>query len=92
VDQGFTLTKIHRLLLEKGPASMKTCALLLKRLHDPTPAVRMLRQALRISYVGFDVPDRWVAGFGIDVGGELRELPFVVAVNEAHYSDARSER
>jgi hypoxanthine phosphoribosyltransferase len=88
VDQGFTLTRIHELVLEKEPASMRTCALLLKRLDDPTRAVRKLRDELRISYTGFDVPDRWVAGYGIDVGGELRELPYVVVANEDHYSKA----
>jgi hypoxanthine phosphoribosyltransferase len=86
VDQGFTLTSIHRMLIERRPASMRICALLLKRLDAPTPAVSRLREELHISYSGFDVPDRWVAGYGIDVGGELRELPFVVAVNEAYYS------
>jgi hypoxanthine phosphoribosyltransferase len=88
VDQGFTLTSIHRLLIERGPASMRTCALLLKRLDAPTPAVSRLREELHISYSGFDVPDRWVAGYGIDVGGELRELPCVVAVNESYYSES----
>jgi hypoxanthine phosphoribosyltransferase len=92
VDQGFTLTRIHQLLIAKGPASMRICALLLKRLDAPTPAVSKLREELHVSYAGFDVPDRWVAGYGIDVSGELRELPVVVAVNEAYYSDARTER
>jgi hypoxanthine phosphoribosyltransferase len=92
VDQGFTLTRIHELVLEKAPASMRTCALLLKRLDDPTRAVRKLRDGLRISYAGFDVPDRWVAGYGIDVGGELRELPYIVAANEKHYAEAGRER
>jgi hypoxanthine phosphoribosyltransferase len=91
VDQGFTLTRIHELILQKEPASMRTCALLLKRLDDPTRAVRKLREELRISYAGFDVPDRWVAGYGIDVSGELRELPFIVAANEDHYAGARRE-
>ncbi len=88
VDQGFTLTKIHGLVIEREPASMRSCVLLLKRLKDPTRAVRKLREELCISYAGFDVPDRWVAGYGIDVGGELRELPFIVAANEDYYSDA----
>jgi hypoxanthine phosphoribosyltransferase len=91
VDQGFTLTKIHELVLEQEPASLRTCALLLKRLDDPTRAVRKLRDELRISYAGFDVPDRWVAGYGIDVGGELRELPYVIAANEKHYSTAAAK-
>jgi hypoxanthine phosphoribosyltransferase len=92
VDQGFTLTRIRELLIDKKPASMKICALLLKRLGSPTAAVRELREDLHISYSGFDVPDLWVAGYGIDVGGELRDLPFVAAVNEAYYSESRAER
>lgn len=86
VDQGFTLATIQQILLEKKPASLRTCALLWKRLDAPTQPVQGLRDSLEISYVGFDVPDRWVAGYGIDVSHEFRELPFIVAVHEAYYS------
>jgi hypoxanthine phosphoribosyltransferase len=92
VDQGFTLTRVRQLLVERSPASLRICALLLKKLDDPTPAVRKLREQLHLSYVGFEVPDRWVAGYGIDVGGELRDLPFVAAANEEYYSEARPDR
>jgi hypoxanthine phosphoribosyltransferase len=92
VDQGFTLTRIQQLLVARKPASMRTCVLLLKALDYPSPAVRKLRQELRVSYAGFEVPDCWVAGYGIDVSGELRELPFVVAVNEDFYAQATPER
>jgi len=92
VDQGFTLTRIRELLIDMKPASLRICALLLKRLEAPTPAVRELREDLHISYSGFDVPDLWVAGYGIDVSGELRDLPFIAAVNEDYYSNARAER
>jgi hypoxanthine phosphoribosyltransferase len=85
VDQGFTLAKIQQLVLEHDPASLQICALLFKRLEKPTEAVRRLRDDLIVSYVGFDVPDCWVAGYGIDVSGDFRELPFIVGVNETYY-------
>jgi hypoxanthine phosphoribosyltransferase len=87
VDQGFTLARIQEMIREQEPASLATCALLSKRLEQPTAPVRKQRANLVLDYVGFDVPDRWVAGYGIDVRGDFRELPFIVAVNETYYSD-----
>jgi hypoxanthine phosphoribosyltransferase len=87
VDQGFTLPRIQESVREQEPASLATCALLSKRLEHPTEPVRKQRERLVLDYVGFDVPDRWVAGYGIDVRGDFRELPFIVAVNEAYYAD-----
>ncbi len=85
VDQGFTLTKVQEWLAVRQPASLRTCALLSKRLRAPTENVLRIREMLRVDYVGFEVPDCWVAGYGIDVRGDFRELPFVVAINESYY-------
>jgi hypoxanthine phosphoribosyltransferase len=81
VDQGFTLETLQGLVLEGSPASLRSCVLLVKRLERPSPAVRRLRARLRVDYAGFEVPDRWVAGHGLDLAGELRDLPHVVAVS-----------
>lgn len=80
VDQGFTLEAIQGLVLEGSPESLRSCVLLVKRLERPSPAVRRLRARLRLDHAGFEVPDRWVAGHGLDLAGQLRDLPHVVAV------------
>jgi hypoxanthine phosphoribosyltransferase len=85
VDQAFTLSKARHLLEIDGTASIRTCALLYKLLRHPSSRVKDLKNKLAIDYVGFNVPDKWVAGYGIDAGEDFRHLPFVVAVNESHY-------
>jgi hypoxanthine phosphoribosyltransferase len=86
VDQAFTLPRLVRHLTgQAGARSVRTCVLAEKRLERPAPAVLRQRAALRLDYVGFRVPDRWLAGYGIDAGEELRNLPCIVAVNEEHF-------
>ena len=85
VDQAFTLSHVRDLIGARNVRSSRTCALLEKRLANPTPEVRELRQKLTLDYVGFRVPECWVAGYGIDAGEDLRELPFIVVVNQAYY-------
>ena len=70
---------------QAGVRSLRTCVLAEKALAAPAPAVQRLREALRLDYVGFRVPDRWLAGYGIDAGEELRNLPCIVTVNEEHF-------
>lgn len=86
VDQGFTLSYLLRHLREEaGVRSLRTCVLAEKALERPSPAVQRLREALRLDYVGFRVPDHWIAGYGIDAGEDFRNLPCIVTVNEEHY-------
>lgn len=86
VDQAFTLSAVQRYLQEeKQVASVKFCVLLEKMLSHPTPEVQQLRESLTLDYVGFRIPDRWVAGFGIDAGEDFRHLPDIVTVNEEYY-------
>lgn len=69
IDTGRTLDYITRVLRERRPASLKVCCLLSKperrEVHVP------------IDYVGFDIPDRYVFGYGLDVDELWRQLPFV---------------
>ena len=46
---------------------------------------RFGKNALPLDYIGFNVPDRWVAGYGIDAGEDFRHLPYIVAVKEDYY-------
>jgi len=86
VDQGFTLYAVQNWLLEEAKAKeVKVCTLLEKRLKNPSDEVKALRAKLKLDWVGFRVPDRWVAGYGIDAGEDFRFLPFVVVVREEYY-------
>ena len=86
VDQGFTLWEIKKNLLEKENLnSLRVCALINKVLKDPSDDVREIKNKLVLDYLGFEIPDRWIAGYGIDAGGDFRHLPFIVAVKENYY-------
>ena len=52
---------------------------------SPTRQVRALRERLIPDYEGFRIPDRWVAGYGLDAKEEFRELPYVAIVREEYY-------
>ena len=83
LDQGFTLAALQRILLhEQAVASLKICVLLNKRLDEPSPEVAEIRRRLRVDYSGFEIPDRWVAGYGMDVREEFRDLPYVAIVRQ----------
>ena len=69
VDTGDTLDYLMRLLALRGPASLRCCALLGK------PACR--KTDVRIDYLGFDIPDVWVVGYGLDDGERYRTLPYI---------------
>jgi len=86
VDQGFTLSAVKEWLLEEaGVKDVKICALLEKRLGHPTPRVREIRKRLKLDWVGFTIPDRWVAGYGVDAGDDFRALPYLAIVREEYY-------
>lgn len=86
VDQGFTLTTLKDRLLREGIRSLRICALLSKRITQPSPEVAHNRAALTLDFVGFDVPDRWVAGYGTDASEDFRMLPYIVTVREQLYA------
>jgi hypoxanthine phosphoribosyltransferase len=67
IDTGLTLSYLRRSLLARRPASLEICALLSK------PSRR--RVELPVKYLGFEVPDEFVVGYGLDYGGAYRNLP-----------------
>ena len=69
VDTGMTLNYILAHLSAHNPASLRVCTLLDKR------ARRLINVPL--DYVGFEVPDEFVVGYGLDYKGEYRNLPFI---------------
>jgi hypoxanthine phosphoribosyltransferase len=69
VDLGITLNYIIKHLRDKGPASLSVCTLLDKR-------VRRIAD-VPLDYVGFEVPDEFLVGYGLDYLEEYRNLPFI---------------
>jgi hypoxanthine phosphoribosyltransferase len=74
VDSGLTLSYLLRTLRAREPASLEVCALLTK------PERRKVE--LPIRYVGFEIPNRFVIGYGLDHLERFRNLPFVAVLQE----------
>ena len=72
VDSGLTLQYLMRNLGSRNPSSLEVCALLTK------PDRRKVDLPTR--YVGFEIPDRFVVGYGLDHAERHRNLPFVAAL------------
>lgn len=72
VDSGYTLRYLLDNLAARKPASLRTCALVSK------PDCRKVDVPL--DYLGFDIPDVWVVGYGLDCFDQHRNLPFIAAV------------
>jgi hypoxanthine phosphoribosyltransferase len=74
VDSGLTLQYLMRNLGARNPESLEVCALLTK------PERRKVE--LPIRFVGFEIPNRFAIGYGLDLGERFRNLPYVAAVAE----------
>jgi hypoxanthine phosphoribosyltransferase len=74
VDSGLTLQYLLRNLRARGPATVEVCALLTK------PERRKID--LHARYVGFEIPNRFAIGYGLDHGERYRNLPFVAALQQ----------
>jgi hypoxanthine phosphoribosyltransferase len=73
VDSGLTLQYLMRNLGSRNPRTLEVCALLTK------PERRKVDLPTR--YVGFEIPDRFVVGYGLDYAERYRNLPFVAALD-----------
>jgi hypoxanthine phosphoribosyltransferase len=74
VDTGLTLSYLKRSLQARKPASLEICAFLTK------PSRR--RVQFDIKYLGFEVPDEFVVGYGLDYAGAYRNLPDICILKE----------
>jgi hypoxanthine phosphoribosyltransferase len=74
IDSGLTLSYLMRNLESRHPASLEVCALLTK------PARREIDVPVR--YVGFEIPNRFVIGYGLDFGERYRNLPYVAVLSD----------
>lgn len=73
VDSGNTLDYLNRLLQWRNPASLHSCVL-----------VRKQRKAVDtpVDYLGFEIPDVWVVGYGLDFADRHRTLPFIAELKQ----------
>ena len=69
VDSGHTLAYLVAILQARHPASLKTCVL--------TRKAGRLETDVALDYVGFDIPDRWVVGYGLDYSDRFRTFPYI---------------
>ena len=74
IDSGLTLSYLMRNLEAREPASLEICALLTK------PERREIDVPVR--YVGFEIPNRFVVGYGLDFDEKYRNLPYVAVLDE----------
>lgn len=75
VDTGLTLHHIMGVLIPRQPASLKVCAFL------DRPARRLVR--IPVEFVGFEAPEAFLVGYGLQFEGRFRQLPFVARLDEA---------
>ncbi len=79
VDTGKTLAYLAETLRARQPASLRICALLDKPERRQVP--------ITVDYVGFEIPDKFVVGYGLDFAEGYRNLPFVGVLKEDRYKE-----
>ncbi|ORV87829.1 hypoxanthine phosphoribosyltransferase [Mycolicibacterium iranicum] len=77
VDSGLTLSWLLRNLATRRPRSLKVCTLLRK--------LEAVRADVDIEYVGFDIPNEFVVGYGLDYAERYRDLPFIGTLDPKVY-------
>lgn len=75
LDSGSTIAVLKSLIEEQNPASVKVCVLLEKVRKDGPPIAKA-------DYVGFEIPDEFVVGYGLDYDGYYRNHPEIVTLHE----------
>lgn len=74
VDSGFTLEFLRKMLAKKKPKSIASCALLSK--------TERREVEVPVDYVGFEIPDTFVVGYGMDFEQKYRNLPYLASLDE----------
>lgn len=74
VDTGLTIEFLLKHFKLKSPKSLKLCSLLRKKAR--------LKTEVQIDYLGFDIEDKFVIGYGLDFNGNYRELPYIGVYGE----------
>jgi hypoxanthine phosphoribosyltransferase len=79
IDSGLTLSYLIETLQTRHPASLEVCALLAK------PERREVEVPCR--YIGFEIPNRFAVGYGLDFQERFRNLDFIAALDASAYAD-----
>ncbi|HEY1331721.1 MAG TPA: hypoxanthine phosphoribosyltransferase [Actinomycetota bacterium] len=79
IDTGLTLSYLLSSLANRQPASLEVCTLLDRSVRRIAP--------IDIRYRGFDCPDRFVVGYGLDYQERYRQLPFILSVDPAELAE-----
>lgn len=77
IDSGLTLSYMYDILKSRKPKSIKICALLDK------PSRRKVD--IKVDYLGFEIPDYFVVGYGLDYGEKYRNLPYICVLKPEVY-------
>lgn len=75
IDSGLTLKYLMNIFLNRAPASISVCALLDKTCKHPNETLA--------DYIGFEIPDKFVIGYGLDYQQFYRNLPFIAHFEES---------
>ncbi len=76
VDTGSTLAYLRHTLQGRMPASLRTCALVRKQREQT---------GVPVDYLGFEIPDVWVVGYGLDYADRFRTLPYIAELRRDVY-------
>jgi hypoxanthine phosphoribosyltransferase len=76
IDTGNTLAYLYDTLKGRKPASLRTCAMVRKKRK---------RVDVPLDYIGFDIPDVWVVGYGLDYADTHRTLPYIAELKPSVY-------
>lgn len=76
LDTGLTITHTKELLYNKGAKKVKTCVLLDKQVSD-----------IKADFTGFNIPNKFVVGYGLDYQGHYRNLPYIGILNSCIYNE-----
>lgn len=77
VDSGHTLDYLLHILNNRKPASLRTCVLVRKQRQN---------NGVKVDYLGFEIPDVWVVGYGLDYADRFRTLPYVAELKRHVYT------
>ncbi len=79
VDTGLSLDYLLRILRSRKPASLKVCTLLSKS--------ERRKAKIKIDYLGFEIPNKFVVGYGLDYAGKFRNVPYIFTLNPQIYEE-----
>jgi hypoxanthine phosphoribosyltransferase len=77
IDGGHTLNYLYHILQDRKPASLRTCVMTGKKRE---------RLNVPVDYLGFEIPDVWVVGYGLDYADHYRTLPYIAELKNEIYA------